>query len=496
MKKLLILALASLVAATAITACNEDYEEAEDTSASVVIRSFALSKDDNVLANLDTVFFTIDLKAAQIYNADSLPYGTKVTKLVPRIGTVEAVSAAQLYVKRAVRGDTVYNYLTNSTDSIDFTNPVTLSITSPDGLVKADYQIKVNVHKVKSDSLVWDKTAKRALPSAFNVPTRQHTVATATGIYCLTEAGGNWSIATALSPVDDEWHLGTPAIPAGADISTFSASDNALYILAGGKLYSSGDGGVTWADTGEEWSNIYGGYNATVIGNQRLSNGRYIFVDYPRGSLYGQSLDSDMPVSGTSAPVAFTLPLGGSTQIVLVGGVKADGALSSATWAYDGYGWAKISNKAISKPLKGMYVAPFFAFKVSNTFRVTRYTVLLAFGGTDGKSNNATVYISNDYGMSWNKADQLLQLPVFVPAVYDAQAFVYNQAMTVGRASGDVWTYYDNPYGYTASSRVTEPVDEWECPFIYVFGGITAENTLSNTIWRATINRMMFEPLY
>ena len=108
MKKLTILSLAAFFAVTAFIGCNssDDYTSAENVSSSVAVYSFKISKDDSVLANLDTVFFSIDLVNGRIFNADSLPFGTKTNKLVPVINVVNGASAATLTWKTAAGTDT------------------------------------------------------------------------------------------------------------------------------------------------------------------------------------------------------------------------------------------------------------------------------------------------------------------------------------------------------------------------------------------------------
>ena len=74
----------TLIAVGATAAgCNDDGTVLTSESySSVAISSFHLSAND-AIAHLDSVYFSIDLERAQIYNADSLPYGTDVTALVP-----------------------------------------------------------------------------------------------------------------------------------------------------------------------------------------------------------------------------------------------------------------------------------------------------------------------------------------------------------------------------------------------------------------------------
>ena len=55
-----------------------------------------------------------------------------------------------------------------------------------------------------------------------------------------------------------------------------------------------------------------------------------------------------------------------------------------------------------------------------------------------------------------------------------------------------VWA---TPVPFTAS-RVSKPVDEWDCPFIYLFGGYDESGQLRNSLWRGVIRRFTFRPLY
>ena len=501
MKKLAILSLASVVAVSAFVGCNTSgYEAGENTSSSVAVYSFKLAKDDSVLAHLDTVFFSIDLVKGEIFNADSMPYGTCTERLVPVIRLLDGVSRCELTSVDAEGKETVHNYVTNSTDSVDFSNgPVKLSIVSPDGLTSKDYQMKVNVHKVKSDSLVWTRTAMRSLPSNIAAPAAQRTVQLGNTLYCLTASASAASIATTDAPGADDWTVRSVALPDGADVSTFAAAGNSLYILASGSLYSSADGGSLWTDTGCRWNSIYGAYADNLMGAKKEAN-VWTVEQYPSGASF--ALPAGMPVSGVSVPLAFDFDMSVAPQMLFVGGVKADGTLSADTWAFDGANFACLSNKALPKGLKNMSLVSFYTFRTNSIFITKRYSVLMAFGGNDGTANNRKVYISNDYGMTWAEGESLIQLPEQIPAMQNAQAYSYSSVI---HARSSVWQEFETSALIPGTavlmplelplSRATEPITEWECPFVYLFGGEKADGTLYNTIWRGTINRMMFKPL-
>ena len=454
-------------------ACNEDTPVETTFSSDTMVYSFSLSDDDSVLKNLDTVFFSIDLVKAQIFNADSLPYGTRINKLVPQIKLVEGASAATIKFTTEAGTDTTTNYIDNPGDTICFSNgPAILTVASPSGTFTREYTITVNVHKVKSDSLSWGENAYSALPTTLANVTAQRTAANNNGIYCLTTDGASFSIAHTASDEVDNWTKTTVTLPAGADINSFSGAGDELYILgANGALFSSADGS-TWTATGNTWKYIYGDC-AGKIGGAALRNGVYSFEQYPAGVT--MEIPADMPVSGTSIPVHYKAPMAEGSTSVFIGGKLADGSLTNKAWAFDGTNWVKISNKGLPTALEAMTMVPFFTYHISNVYVPTRYSVFMAFGGTDGTTINKKVYMSNDYGMTWTEGSAFVQLPEDVNPGYNAQGFVRNTIMY--------------------PSRATRPIEEWECPYIYLFGGYDADGQLNNTIWRGTLNRMTFKPL-
>ena len=505
MRKFTTICLAALAAVLLFARCNSDMEyHSESTSASVAVYSFGFQADDSVLANLDTVFFSIDLDRALIFNGDSLPYGTHVDKLVPKSTMLGGVSMATLTARDADGKEVVHDYLESQDDTVNFTHPVYLDVKSPDGLVSRRYTITVNVHTAVTDTLVWDRAALRTLPSNLGTVADQHTTNTADGIYCLsTDNRGSWCVAYTQHAFGDVWDYATPALPAGAKLNSFTGTADALYILDNaGVLYRSTDGGKTWLSTGQTWSNIYGGVDKTILGNVKTSTG-WQYTQYPAGGCNGMAMESDMPVTGTSQLVDFMFSFSDEHQAVMVGGVTSNGSTTGAVWAYDGANWAKL-NGNFAKDLSGVTLLPYYAVRVSNTWVATDYSLIMAMGGVDeNDAVNDTVYVTTNYGMTWEKAPDMLQLPEYLPDFYGAQAFVEETTLTSRSASA----WVDMPFAYRLpasavfvpsvfpATRATKPITSWECPFIYLFGGYSKDGELHNSVWRAAITRFTFKPI-
>ena len=127
-----------------------------------------------------------------------------------------------------------------------------------------------------------------------------------------------------------------------------------------------------------------------------------------------------------------------------------------------------------------MTLLPYFTPYTTGAWRVDEQSVLLAMGGTyegeNGTEVSNTVYISRDMGITWAKGSTYLQFPESFPGFYDAQAFVIDSRLSV-------------------DSRISRPITSWECPYIYLYGGLKADGSLLTDVSRGVINRFTFKPL-
>jgi hypothetical protein len=495
------LSLAATAILSSLVACNSDEIDSESTvSSSALVTSFSLSEDDNVVENLDSVFFSIDLANAKIFNADSLPYGTNITKLVPVI-SVSGASAIELKVTRTNGTDTTYNYIENSTDSIDFSNgPVNLRVVALDGVTEMNYQVKVNVHTVVADTLAWTLLEENNYPTRFSKLDDQRTTQTGAGVYCLSASNGEYCIATAENP-EGQWQYTTPQFGFTPDLNTFNGTDNALYILdADGNLYTSTDG-KDWTSLGVKWNYIYGNYGTKLLGC-RKDNGKWYHTTYPAEA--ETEMPANFPISGTSQTVNYTFKMSTSHQLSITGGRLADGSVSASSWGYDGTTWAKLSKYNLPYPMENIAIVPYFVTSYDlTTWTATKESVLIAIGGNlaDGSLND-TVYVSPDFGMHWEQADSLMQLPQSVPSRTRAQAFVYDRKFYARSSAAwspvykfDNQNYVIKATANTTNSRATTEITEWDCPYIYWFGGQDKNGNTYKTVYRGVVNRLTFKPL-
>lgn len=422
-----------------------------------------------MLNNIDSVFFSIDLANATIFNADSLPVGTKTNALAVSMST-DACSVCEFHMKSRAGNDTVVNYLTDPDTHLNFTSPVTLKITSYNGAITREYSVKVNVHKIVSDSLYWGETLRKPLPAS---ATAQRTVRLGDKAYNLASTASGMVLSRSVDIYAGQWQQVATDLPADADIRSLTASESALYILDGqGNLLTSADG-TSWGQTGQTgWQAISAPYLDGVLG-LKTDGARLTHVAYPWGTT--SAADPAFPVSGFSQSASLSTKWATRPQVMIVGGVTASGNLTGDSWAYDGSKWAKIGGGL--PPAEGYAMARYTLVETDTlSWQAERRPALVALGGRDTGGVRREVYVSRDMGMTWVKGYNMLQLPKYIPSLWDADMLVFEQTATI-------------------APKAIKPITQWEVPTLFLFGGYTAPGTLSQYYWQGTINSLKFKPL-
>ena len=482
--------------------CNSksDDEETEIvvTPAIVAVKAFSLSKNDSVLANLDSVSFSIDLDTGVIFNADSLPKGTDVSRLIASITFANTMTKAELKFLKDNETDTTVNYLTNPEDSIDFSHPVTLDVTAQDGLNSFTYQIKVNVHTMEPDTLIWDKVASMALPSIYENPVSQKTVKQGDYIVSLIEEyNGKYTLAKSTNLKEGEWTKSEVTFEFIPKIESFTATSGSYMILGEqGTLYES-ENGTAWEAKDENWYSIIGAYGDSALGIQQIGD-EYLHAMYPATSVFISSpIEDGFPVKAASPMGVFSTEWYPDSYALIACGEDGDGNLTNNVWAYDGETWAIINDDslpALENPMMARYIVyrdtPYI-------FTKRAFDVWLLFGGTTsyGKMNRK-VYMSYNNGVNWQLAPDLMQFPEIIPSLNGADVIVEGYDLSADLS--EQWTPAKSTKS-TPWTRTSYTIDgyeiTWVCPYLYIFGGYTENMSLSTEIWRGVLARLEFTPV-
>ena len=492
-KILLVLAL-MIISLPAFVSCNKDKDD-DDTfyystsTLTTLVRNFSLQANTEVLASLDSVHFTIDYDNGLIYNADSLPKGTDVSALKVKVEFLNTVHSADFIVTDATKqSDTTIHYTASMNTSIDFTGKTLLRVTSDDETRVKDYEIKVLVHQVNPDSLVWPESWRRDLPGYQYNATAHKAVKLGDRYLIMNYNGSEARLLTASAPNQATWDnqlLDLPFIPA---VPSLVATADALYMLdADGALYTSGNG-IAWTSCGVTWHSIVGAYEGRVLGIMN-GDGGYYHDEYPRAQGFTTSrVEDGFPVDHASNMVMTENTWTVSQQAFIMGGMDSQGRLQNTVWGYDGTRWGKISNSGASV-LPAMADATLFPYYTYRTLKgVRRYAKQLTWFIMGGRlangTLNGTIYLSNTQGVNWTKGDSTFTQPDYMTRFYGAQAFVASETLTAGTG------------GRNMPRRVQSLVTSWECPYVYLFGGYNDQGALLPFVWRGVYNRLTHYPVY
>lgn len=488
-----------MLLATTVASCNKkdepgtttDTEYSSYSYTSTLVSSFSLQANTKILSGLDSVTFAIDQERGMIYNADSLPYGTRVNALCVKVSCASTVKSEQFIVKNGtVQQDTVITYTSsNNSDSIDFTGDVTLRVVSYDGLHTRDYKVKVNVHKQQPDTIVWNQSNRRDLPNVSSTLKASKTVMREGEFLCLVNDNGSYVLSTAADPMAGTWSKTVLALPFVPKVSSFTATLNELYLLdETGELYCSSNDGANWSHCGVAWNTIIGAYGDRVLGVKNDGTS-WVHDEYPqREGFVPTKIDDAFPVSGMSQFVMANNEWTANQQAMCVGGVLASGALTNAVWGYDGKQWGLLSKNDGTLPaISDASLFSYYTFTrpSTSTTPVKRVTWMVIGGKLASGSLNTTTYISHNQGINWSKGENGVQLPTTIPAFSGAQVFVFDRTQT---ANAPRLMSYD-------PGQVT-PVNEWDCSFLYLFGGYAANGGALNNVWEGVLRRLTYKPVF
>lgn len=483
---------------SAAVSCNKNDDDNTTTNYSIysntttLVSSFSLTKDDNVLHHLDSVFFTIDQDRGMIYNADSLPKGTNVSKLCVNMTSASTVSKVEFLVTDGkVQGDKTITYTSTTKDTIDFSGSVKMRVTANDGTTTRLYSVKVNVHNVEPDTLRWPLSSRRELPFSGTLSASKTVGWQGAAATMLCDKGAYY-FCTAATPDDGSWNKNALTLDFTPDIDSFVAGETQMYVLStSNELYASPDG-LSWTACGVKWRSILGCYGDRALGIIDDA-GTNKHDEFPRADGFAPTaLEAGFPVANATPMVLAANEWTTHQQAMIAGGRTEDGSLTSDVWGYDGTRWGRVSRDAAANKLpaiEGAVMVPYYTHKL-DTVRYTarQQAAWLMLGGklADGTMNR-TVWLSNNQGVVWTKAPSHYQLAAHVPDFWKAQALVMTHTLSGSAAKAPLAAPY--------KPSVVTDITEWQCPYIYLCGGYSQSNAALPSVWRGVITRLEFKPV-
>lgn len=478
-----------------LTACNSSSTWGDDPNnfSGAAVKGFSLKANAEVLNNLDSVYFSIDLMNARIFNASPLPVGTDVSAIAVDISS-DACSVAELQFINDDNESQTVDYLANSDVKINFTHgPATLHLVSFDGTTSRDYKILLNVATEKADSLYWDKlqggnlvgiselkhskTVKLGSKALMLSTNNDGSPAISTFIPAAKTGGGTWN-QTLIYPSFDVNRVVNNLI-----VESFTSTDGGeLFVIdTNGNLFRSTDSGNSFKTVDTNWISITAPYLNGVLGVKR--NATDVYASYPASMLsVPTAVASDFPVGGINGSASVATIWAANPQVVVTGGKTHAGNVTGATWAFDGSRWAKVSDKLPAGT--GYNLCSYTICETDTTsWRITQRNVIIAFGGCNSASADSepdkTVYISRDMGVNWQKGSELLQLPDYIPFTTGGSLMVFDKELEAN----------------AVTPMAVAPITSWNCPYIYLFGGYDLNGEPRTKYWSGVVNHLKLKPL-
>ena len=427
------------------------------------ISTFSLKSDS--ISALENVKFAIDQVNGLIFNRDSMPFGTRIDefKVIASVGFDSPLGVRELLIIEQATGDTIKSI----EDSISFAAPVLMTVTAYDGISTKAYEVKLNVHQVNPDTMVWEKYA-----DIFPGRTFQDMKALLFKDSCYLYVIGNSVYELYKSDIEDlnKWEkLDLKGFPNRAVLSQMTLFQDSLLsvISEGGALYFSSDGqDWTQAAIGLPIKALLGFLPESTVSSRNDVLCAIVEAD---GDLRFTTIDKQLEcVQGQIVPATF--PLSGFGQfhyetmyfprLAIAAGRDAKNSVSDKAWAtMNGLSWALLTN-----PKKT------FSVREGASFFYYGFAFFLIGGMADYGLGLKDIHFSVDQGVTWYE-----------------QYYVYNEELE----DYELNSIYLMPEEFSARGFASVIVDK--ANYILLFGGKARPDTnVLNEIWRGRINRLGF----
>lgn len=452
--KVLNIIICLFIAACSITSCLHSDEIEYEFSSNASITAFSITDSiityyPAVVNGKDTTLstgivgadypFVINQSEGLIYNPDSLPVGTDVSKVVVSI-------TADSYVYIVAETDSLWE----EKDSLNFKNPIQFKILAENGTFGRVYTAKINVHQQDPEVLSWQK-----LEGNFSTDiAKQKAIYLNNHIYVFAEQDGQAVVTTTEATDGKNWsepiRIDTPK---EADITSAMVWGNQLYILAENELYTSEDG-IAWNKVETSTSiqklvaNIYSDKTQKIIGID--SDNHYIEShDGMTWEAYGE-MPAEFPTSNLSY-ASYALDTNKDIHRIVVIGDNATSDSIAVSWSQldSENGWTDLAapNNSDGCP------------KLENMSMIRYNNALYTFGGNGQRKTNfepfSNLFVSKDNGITWQTSPEKFAFPEEFQTKYEESDGNYSCTVDENHfiwimwsKTGEVWRGRLNKLGF------------------------------------------------
>ena len=409
MKNKIVLFIASLYTLVLFSCLGTETTVIEVTN-DLQIASFALEHDS--IDDLEDVKFTIDQLAGEIYNIDSMAWGTEVGEVLCTITTSSSYMVESIEVFLTAYTDSSY-YLSSLSDTIDFSAPVKFVVHSLDDISTKVYTAWVNIHQLEPDSMVWEYHTNPLIRLSF---TEQKVVAfpyegVQNFLMYVKPVNTNLGYRLYHTPVTepDSWALLTLAgLPTdGLMLDQMTEYNDALYLpTSDGTLYQSTDG-LNWSVVENAPTVRYvlgyveeGDRQTSALATIVEEDGELMFYSMNESFEWteGDAVTEDFPLTGFGSLHYEAMYY---KYLLIAGGRTGADEIVNSTWStMNGTTW-------------GLLASGNESFTEREGVMAANYNDLLyIFGGIDASDQGLKdVYSSDDRGVTWCPVDSMVVMP-------------------------------------------------------------------------------------
>lgn len=497
-------AAAMAVSMSSCLGSDKDAETVVTNYFNAIVTQFSLETNADVCSNLSSYKFTIDNYGLSdpelhakfpddgiIFNPDSLPAGT----------IADSVKVDLTYAKP----DSVYFKLYDPWGTLgqysNFANDSALYFASyPDcrltlvsaGGVRKTYHVKINVHKVKGDTIAWHNYTEE-LWTGMNLTDQRTDTLNQRYHWYIEQDGLRNKVSTTPTNGDlKTWQPMSDVEVEGGDLldlQTLYNWHNKLYAIGKvNKQLLCSEDGTHWTAVAKEHrfesvlgnqyktKDVFGNWNSDTLNAIIREDGALRFATSADAEHWNlrQEVPQNFPVRGFSRPI-YTEARSNygnlTSRMYITGGVTQDGKLVAGTWSCDGWNdddqgvnWEWFEQNEMPA-MQGATVIE-YTLDVSKPKSLWLLQPGITEAGTVPTNTffgklHTILYYSEDHGVSWH------------------------------RLSRHFTQYADNtPIGQVSCNSGFCSEQGYQLRY---FGGINADGTFKTSVWGGQLNKLTFD---